>query len=81
MSDSLEILEKFSGIDPHFQRFLRDKRIFQKISPEIPENFSGIFSQEIPKNISRIFLRKLLRNSQELVTNFKVFLGELNGRG
>ena len=73
-TSSSEILEKFSGIDPHFQRFLRDKRILQKISPEIPENFSGlghqfhrIFgdltkSREIPENFSGIFPAKIPEN-------------------
>ena len=43
-------------------------------SQEIPENFSEMFAGEIPESFYRTFLRKFLRNSQNLVNNFTIFL-------
>jgi hypothetical protein len=58
VTDSSEILEKFSGIGPQFKRFLRNQS-FENYFREIPEIFSGIF----PKKFLRNFLDYLSGNS------------------
>ena len=61
MADSLEILEKFFGIGPKFERSMGDQS-FKSHFQELFEDFFVI----IPENFSRIFPYIFLRFFQDL---------------
>ena len=70
MTDSSEILEKFSGIGPQFERFLRDQNLVSRNSQDflrnisllIPEKFSALGHQFTEKFLGMGY-EKLLRIS------------------
>ena len=87
VSDSWEILRNWSPILEIFKGSefweLISRNSWNFLLKNFLEYFSGNSSELsgiFPRHISGIILRKFLRNSQDLVTNFMDFLGELNQR-
>ena len=60
VNDSSEILEKFPGISPQFERFFRNYSFETYLVSRNFWEFFQDFSQEITENFSGIFLRKFL---------------------